>query len=275
MALTGMQIPAELVVDLDEISPGVHGLRIMFVNVFVIEDAAGWLLVDAGLRGWSGHIRRWAERHFDMQPPHAIVLTHGHFDHVGGLADLATEWRVPVYAHADEVAYLRGERDYPPPDPSVGGGLMASLSGLYPSSVGPFHGELLALPEDGTIPFAPSWRWLPTPGHSAGHVSFFRDTDRTVVVGDAFCTTKQESVFAVTLQEPELHGPPAYFTSDWRAAQQSVRLLAGLRPQHIAPGHGPALKGSEVSVALDRLAADFDRLAVPDRGRYVSTPVRG
>ena len=39
----------------------------------------------------------------------------------------------------------------------------------------------------------PGWRWVHTPGHTAGHVSLFRDADRTLIAGDAFVTTKQES----------------------------------------------------------------------------------
>jgi glyoxylase-like metal-dependent hydrolase (beta-lactamase superfamily II) len=59
-------------------------------------------------------------------------LTHGHFDHVGPLETLAEEWDVPVYAHALEHCYLNGTESYPPPDSTVGGGLMSLLSPLYP-----------------------------------------------------------------------------------------------------------------------------------------------
>ena len=60
--------------------------------------------------------------------PAAILLTHGHFDHVGALKTLAEEWDVPVYAHTLELPYLTGRSSYPPPDPSVGGGAMAAMS---------------------------------------------------------------------------------------------------------------------------------------------------
>ena len=275
MALTGVDLSSDLVVDLEQVAPGVRGLRVMFVNVFAIADSEGWVLVDAGLHGWTDRIQQWAARQMGDAPPSAIVLTHGHFDHVGSLTELAARWNVPVYAHREELPYIRGERAYPPPDPSVGGGLMASISGLYPSSQDPFPGDLRALSDDGTVPFARSWRWLATPGHSRGHVSLFRESDRTLGVGDAFCTTKQESVFAVTLQTPALHGPPAYFTTDWEAARESTQLLASLAPRQIAPGHGPALAGEGAAQALAQLAAGFGTLAVPDQGRYVTAPVRG
>jgi glyoxylase-like metal-dependent hydrolase (beta-lactamase superfamily II) len=98
-----------------------------------------------------------------------------------------------------------------------------------------------------------------TPGHTPGHVSFFRPQDRTLIAGDAFCTTKPESFFEAALaQQPELHGPPAYFTQDWGQARQSIQRLAGLEPLIVAPGHGKPLAGANVPEALVRLAAGLD-----------------
>ena len=110
----------------------------------------------------------------------------------------------------------------------------------------------------------PGWKLIHTPGHTPGHVSFFRESDKTLLVGDAFCTTKAESFFAANFSQPaELHGPPSYFTSDWAAAKVSVRKLAALEPVTVAPGHGKPLAGSEVPKALHTLADEFETLAVP------------
>jgi glyoxylase-like metal-dependent hydrolase (beta-lactamase superfamily II) len=130
------------------------------------------------------------------------------------------------------------------------------------------------LPADGTVPTLPGWRWIHTPGHTAGHVSLFRESDRTLVVGDAFCTTKQESFLAVATQRPELHGPPSYFTTDWDAARDSVQRLAALHPSYIAPGHGQPMAGDTTLEALRDLAARFDEVARPEHGRYVEHPRR-
>ena len=75
-------------------------------------------------------------------------------------------------------------------------------------------------------------------------------------MGDAFCTTKPESFFdAAILQPAELHGPPAYFTVDWNEALRSIRRLSGLNAETLAPGHGRALAGAEVSQKLSQFAA--------------------
>src|SRR4051794_36406975 len=270
-----IEIPAEETVSLDAVAHGVFGLRIVFVNVFAVSGEDGWILVDAGLAGSAGRIIRWAETHVGESAPSAIVLTHAHFDHVGALETLLETWSVPVYCHREELPYVTGARAYPPPDPTVGGGLMARLSALYPRQPINLAGRAQQLPADGSVPMLPGWRWIHPPGHSAGHASLFREEDRTLIVGDAFCTTKQESFLAVATQRPELHGPPAYFTTDWDAARRSVERLAALRPAHIAPGHGRPMSGDGTSEALQELSARFDEVARPEHGRYVEHPQRG
>jgi len=264
-------IPDDEVAPLDAIAEGVSGLRILFSNLFALAGPDGWVLIDAGLYGSAGRIRRWADEHFGT-PPRAIVLTHAHFDHVGALEELLHTWDVPVYGHAAEMPYVVGERSYPPPDPGVGGGLMSRMAVLYPRGPIDVGGREQALPTDGRVPGMPAWRWIWTPGHTVGHVSFFRESDRVLIVGDAFCTTNQESFLAVATQRPVLHGPPAYFTTDWDAARDSVRKLAELEPAFVAPGHGQPMAGPETLRALQTIAARFDDLARPKQGVYVQHP---
>ena len=260
-----IEIPEEQVVTLDSIAPGVAGLRIAFVNVFAITHPSGaWTLIDAAIPFSHGRIRRWAETLFST-PPNAIVLTHGHFDHVSAAPQLAEDWDVPVYAHPLEFPYLSGQREYPEPNVGAGGGLMSLLSPLYPRKPIDLGIRLRALPPEGEeLPILPGWQLLHTPGHTPGHVSFWRSEDQTLLVGDAFCTTKPESFFdAAIAQAPELHGPPSYFTSDWEQARLSVSKLAALGARTVAPGHGKPLAGPGVGSAIEKLASDFDRVAVP------------
>jgi glyoxylase-like metal-dependent hydrolase (beta-lactamase superfamily II) len=179
---------------------------------------------------------------------------------------------VPIYAHELELPYLDGRSSYPPPDPTVGGGLMAALSPLYPRGPIDVRPWLRPLPADGSVPGMPGFRWIHTPGHAPGHVSSWRDADRSLIVGDAFITTAQESAYAVATQETELHGPPMYYTQDWAAARSSVERLANLGPELVVPGHGRALRGPAMIQALRTLAERFDEVAVPREGRYVDEP---
>ena len=249
----------------------------VMVNVyFVGPPHAGdrqWVLVDAGLAGSANRIARAAEARFGPgSRPSAIILTHGHFDHVGALETLARSWDVPIYAHRMELPYLTGRSSYPPPDPTVGGGLLSTLSWAYPKGPIDLGGRVKPLPEDGSVPGLPGWRWVFTPGHTPGHVGLFRDSDRTLIAGDAFVTTRQESALAVLAQRRELHGPPMYFTPDWAAAARSVAILADLDPEVAATGHGEPLRGGAMRADLHDLARDFRRRAVPQQGRYVNRP---
>ena len=109
----------------------------------------------------------------------------------------------------------------------------------------------------------PGWELIHTPGHTPGHVSFWRESDRTLIVGDAFITTRQESAYAVITQEPEMHGPPNYYTPDWESARTSVQRLAALEPERVITGHGRPMQGAAMREALRTLARDFDRIARP------------
>lgn len=262
-----------------EVMPDVAYKRTVFVNhAYVGHSAAedrAWFLIDAGLTQLSARtIKRAAsERFSEGARPSMILLTHGHFDHIGAARQLSEEWDCPIYAHALELPFLSGDEKYPDPDPSVGGGLMALMSPLYPK--GPFDAglNLRPLPANGEVPGHPEWRWILVPGHAPGQVAFWREADRILIAGDAFVTTDQESIYAALTQKYELGGPPQYFTPDWLAARDSVRKLAALEPNVVITGHGRAMEGAEMRDRLHYLADNFDRIAVPEHGKYVDAEV--
>ena len=254
-----------------EVIPDIYCLTIQIVNVCFIGNPTkdnGWTLVDAGMPRSAKAIIKEAEQRFGPHArPDAILLTHGHFDHVGAIIELIEHWDVPVYAHPLEIPFLTGEQDYPKPDSTVGGGLVARMSPMFPNDGISLGSYIKPLPEDGSVPNLPDWQWLHTPGHSPGHVSFFRNSDRTLITGDAFVTVKQESLYKVLIQEKELSGPPKYLTTDWDEAWASVKLLEALRPEIAVTGHGIPINGNELRENLAKLAQQFDQLAMPQHGK--------
>jgi len=257
------------------VAPGVWGMNNMFVNLYMVLNHfdGNWVLVDTGLRWSASKIKKMARQIFgDGTKPSAIILTHGHFDHVGALYELAVEWNIPVFAHYLEIPYITGKSSYPPTDPTVGGGLISYMSWMYPTHPINIHNYANALPENGRVPGLPEWKYIHTPGHSPGHISLFRESDGVLIAGDALLTTIAESAFSIFFQRKKISGPPKYITYDWALAKESVKSLVSLEPEIIASGHGRPMKGAEVRDALHNLSDHFYKIATPNSGRYIDEP---
>lgn len=260
--------------DGEEITKDVYCYTIQIVNVCFIGNPAKsneWILIDAGMPNSAEKILSEAEERFGSgHRLKAIVLTHGHFDHVGAVIHLAEKYKVPVYAHEFEFPYLTGKMDYPEPDPSVEGGLVAKMSSLFPHESINIKEYVKPLPHDGSVPEMPDWQWVHTPGHTTGHISLFRQVDGLLLAGDAFVTVKQDSLYNVITQKAEINGPPRYFTTDWPAAWESVKKLEALQPSAVITGHGSPLSGERLTKGLHKLVSEFDQIAIPDYGKYVN-----
>lgn len=256
-----------------EVTSDIYSLTIQVVNLCMVGNtnhSQAWTLIDAGMPKSADKIIHEAENRFGTDArPNAIVLTHGHFDHVGAIIELIEHWDVPVYAHELEIPYLTGVKSYPAPDPTVEGGLVAKMSPYFPNEPINLGSHVKPLPSDGTVPSMLEWNWIHTPGHSPGHISLYRQSDGALIAGDAFVTVKQESLFKTLVQDQEISGPPRYLTTDWQQAWDSVKKLSDLKPQIAITGHGMPMKGQELTDNLTKLAIDFDVIAIPKYGRYV------
>ena len=260
---------------MDTLAAGVTQLCIQrFVNVYFVETGTPneWVLIDTGLPGSAKTIITAANDLFHAGArPEAIILTHGHLDHLGSAKELADHWRVPIIAHPLEMPYLTGRALYPPCDPTVGGSL-AFMSRFFPAQLPNLGERVQALnADDSTAPFLSSWRWLHVPGHAPGQIAFFREADQTLIGADAFATVNHDSILAVLLGSPKISRAGTPFNYDWEAARHSVQLLADLEPQAIGCGHGPVITGPEAAAGLRALATDYP---VPAHGRYVHEPAR-
>ena len=231
-------------------------------NAYLAGTRDAWVLMDAGIPGNERRIRQAAEQRFGPGArPRAILLTHGHFDHAGSAPGLADDWGVPVYAHSLELPYLTGRSEYPPLD-SSGPGFFSFLSRFFPSRTVNLGGRVVAMPAQ-----IADWEFIYTPGHTPGHVAFFRRSDRVLIAGDAVTTMNLDSVFGTLLRRPRLCRPPVPATTNWQHAHESVRKLAELRPSLIAAGHGPPMRD-----AADRLTSLAENFPIPRKGRYVAKP---
>lgn len=183
------------------------------INAYLVGD----VLIDAGyvlhgkkvVAAVSGHELR----------THA--LTHVHNDHAGGTKHVHETLGVPVWIGAGDAPYLRDGT--------------APISGLF----GRFAGSPAVEPDrelhEGDE-LGHGFVVLETPGHSPGHVSFWRESDRTLICGDVFFNMN------ILTTGAGLRQPPGMFTSDVPANQASERRLAELEPAVACFGHGPVLR---------------------------------
>lgn len=256
-----------------EVLPDVYCYTIQIVNICLVgnPETKNFVLIDAGMPESANEIISVTEERFGANSrPKAIILTHGHFDHVGAIIDLVKHWDVPVYAHELELPFLTGKMSYPEPDPTVEGGLVAKMSPLFPNEPINLGKHIQLLPSDGSVPYLSGFRWIHTPGHTPGHVSLFREDERSLLAGDAFVAVKQDSLYKVLTQEIEISGPPRYLTTDWQAAWESIRTLEALHATVAVTGHGMPLSGKMLANGLKNLVSEFDQIAIPDYGKYVN-----
>ncbi len=256
---------------LREIAADVAYYTNQIVNIVMIGiPGSTWVLVDAGMpRSAREILDITSERFGNNNPPSAIVLTHGHFDHIGSIVDLLTQWKCPVYAHPLEFPYLTGMQAYPEPDTSVEGGLLAKISSFYPIEPVDIKEFLNPVSPDGSITVLPEWKWIHVPGHSPGQIALYRKSDRLLISADAFITVRQDSMYRVLTQKMEVCGPPVYLTTDWDAAYNSVKTLADLDPVTVIPGHGTAMLGLELYDGLFNLIKNWRDVALPAHGKWV------
>lgn len=238
-------------------------------DVYLVRSGSAWALVDAGWAGDAARIAAAAAELFGPGAPAAILLTHAHPDHAGSARELALAWGCPVYVHPAELAIARGDfaamAQYAGPlDRWLILPVMRAMGRrrrdamLERSSLG---GVVRALDPAGPVPGLPDWSCVPTPGHTPGHVSFFRPTDRVLISGDAAVTLRVNSLAGFVRGAAGLSGPPRYTSWSWRAAQQSIAVLAGLEPAVLAGGHGTPMAGAGTARALQALAGAPARAA--------------
>jgi glyoxylase-like metal-dependent hydrolase (beta-lactamase superfamily II) len=248
-----------------EVARDVHWLALRGANVYFVRSGESWVLIDAGFPGSRRIITEAAGRLCGAAGrPGSILVTHGHPDHVGSAVGLGATWSVPILAAAAEMPFIDGTALYPEP-------LVACLTRLLPKramealtrnsdlgdNVRPFD------PGAG-VPGLPDWVCVPTPGHTPGHVAFFRPDDRTLIAGDAVLTIAWSSrlgglgvrwLWDFVRRKRRLSGPPTVVTCDWRDAAASIVALAELDPWLLATGHGPPLAGRQTAPALHAFAA--------------------
>jgi glyoxylase-like metal-dependent hydrolase (beta-lactamase superfamily II) len=256
------------------VAPGVYclevGQGITRSNVFFVRSGSSWALIDTGSAQCDHAIQEAAESLFGANtPPTAILHTHIHPDHAGSTRALSQLWSCPVYVHPDELAmatmspstYIATVEQYANP---LDTWLILPLLRVTPRrrresllSKSSFNDVARTLDPSAGVPGLPEWEYIHTPGHTSGHVSFFRRSDRVLIAGDALLTVNLNSLGGFLRwwsrrdqRGRGLSGPPRYTTWRWRTAKESAATLVRLDPHLLACGHGSLMSGAELAHAL-------------------------
>ena len=190
------------------------------INIYVM----GGVLVDSGTRFALRRIMRQLRGRCLT----AHALTHAHPDHQGASHAVCERLGLPLWCGAADALAME-----------TAGEIMARMpphwlsATVGPHWVGPPHPVARQLREGDEVG---GFRVLETPGHTAGHLSFWREQDRVLVMGDVLANLH------IWTGLPRLREPQRIFSLDPALNRQSAWRLAELQPRLTCFGHGPPLR---------------------------------
>jgi glyoxylase-like metal-dependent hydrolase (beta-lactamase superfamily II) len=203
-----------------EVVPGVWQLSSMprqLMNAYL----AGGVLFDALTRG----ARKKVLRELAGQPLKLVALTHCHPDHQGAAKEVCVQFNVPLACHEADVPAMEGREQMVPRN--------FILKVAQRRFAGPPHPVGRVLHDGDEVE---GFRVVHAPGHTPGHVIYFRESDGLAIAGDVLRNVR----YLTTL--PRLGEPPGFFSADPVQNLRSVQILAGLRPKVVCFGHGQPLR---------------------------------
>jgi glyoxylase-like metal-dependent hydrolase (beta-lactamase superfamily II) len=210
-----------------QLADGVWHLNTFFfpngVNAYLVGD----VLVDAGTRRSGKGILRDLEGHTVT----AHALTHAHADHQGASHEVCTKLGIPYWVPENDVA--------PAEDPSLIGERQPDhfiAQFFVKVFAGPGHPVDRHLHEGDEIA---GFQVLDTPGHSAGHISLWRESDRTLILGDVL------NNMDILTGIPGLREPKNFLTPDPARNRESIKRLGPLEPNLVLFGHGAPLRDTQ------------------------------
>jgi hydroxyacylglutathione hydrolase len=206
-----------------QLAAGVHQLRGWppnAINVYLIGD----VLIDAATRqGEQRILKQIAGRKLS-----AHALTHAHPDHQGSSHAICERLKIPLWCGRGDVPAM--ETPCGVSNPQATGWLNQLQQRFW---TGPPHPVARVLVEGDEVA---GFTVLETPGHSPGHVAYWREADGVLILGDVLNNVN------VMTGIPGLHEPPEVFTPDPARNRESARRLAKLRPRVTCFGHGAPLR---------------------------------
>jgi glyoxylase-like metal-dependent hydrolase (beta-lactamase superfamily II) len=224
-----------------EVAPGIHRIGAKLINAYVVEESGSVTIVDAGLGGyWRDLQTGLTDIGRTIVDVKAVVLTHGHDDHIGFAERIRKERGTPVHIHEADAGRALGEK----PPKNKGHGPAQPLAALafliYAARNGLIRtkhlGEVSTFGDGATLDVPGSPRVIHVPGHTAGSAAIHLPSRDAILVGDALVTLNVMSGKT---------GPQMFPNFDFDSGQafESLKRLDGIEASHVLPGHGEAWTG--------------------------------
>ncbi|WP_172293046.1 MBL fold metallo-hydrolase [Bacillus sp. WMMC1349] len=197
-----------------KVSPNIFKIETWFflkISAWIVKASDGVYMIDTGMPFMGRRIFEEAEKLGNLK---AILLTHGHSDHVGGLKKILKLRNIPVYAHQSDIQYMEGKEPFP--------GRRKEEYLVQPGIVQP-----LEMMTDGSLKDIHELTPIHTPGHSPGHVVYYHKEDHVLISGDLF-----------TSKNGQLKKPIARYTADMAKAIKSGGIVKELKPAIVSICHG-------------------------------------
>ena len=194
------------------------------INRWLVETPVGAVLIDTGTRwGVGGLLRQLRHRKLAM-----VALTHVHPDHQGAAHEVCTRRGVPLACHAADADVMEGKRPLKPKSPFTRLAHLVWTGPPHPVTVRWQGGERMG-----------DWEVIHTPGHSMGHVVYFRRSDGVAIAGDVVRNASLRGGMG------RLSETPWAFSEDPLLNRASMRRLWELQPSLLCLGHGPPSRDLE------------------------------
>jgi glyoxylase-like metal-dependent hydrolase (beta-lactamase superfamily II) len=194
------------------------------VNVYVLGD----VLVDAGLV----IDRKRVLKQIEGRGIAAHAITHAHIDHFGPSHAICTQLDIPMWCGAGDAEAVEEGKQV------AKGGRLVPGPAAHPVARRLHEGDEVA-----------GFRVLETPGHSPGHISYWRESDRTLICGDVMWG------FNPFTLRGDIREPAWLVTPDPALNRESARRIAALEPALVCFGHGPPLRDpARLQAAVVKLA---------------------
>lgn len=215
-----------------------YRIRLGYTNSYLIKGKKGYLLVDAGSRGWENcFARRMKGLGIDPGEIIMIVITHAHFDHIGSLEAIQAMCRCPVVMHAHEARLASSGEIAIPPGTNLFGKIISTVGrkGSFLLYFSPVKTDITVEEELDLIPWGVDGKVIMTPGHTPGSLTVIL-ADGNAFVGDLACC------FLGMIYPPFAEQPDDLL--------QSWHLLLERKATMIHPGHGSSFTAERLKAGI-------------------------